>query len=58
MVFHVKTFIKMENTTEIVNKNNKAILRRFADKIRILEPFDFNPKLDPNNPVYNTKLKL
>ena len=44
-------------TTEIVTKNNKAILRRLTNKIRISEVYDFNPKLNPLNEEYNKPLK-
>lgn len=45
------------STEEIVTKNNKAILRRLTDRIRISEVYDFNPKLNPLNEVYNKKIK-
>ena len=44
-------------TLEMFKKNNDNLLRRICDKIRILELYELNIKLNPLNPVYHEKIK-
>ena len=48
----------MQTTIQIIQKNNDNLLRRLCDKVRISEQYDFNPKFNPLNEVYQKPLSI
>jgi len=45
-------------TDKIVKQRNDNILMRIVMDIKDKKPLYFNPKFNPNNEVYNQKIKL